>query len=90
MNSKPKWIWKQRVAVGSFLLSFYLRRTLRFIGESLSFLPRRVEPATPVKSLPRRRLAEVSRTPPGAAQRARRQRATGRCGSLHHSLHEPG
>ena len=90
MNSKSTWVWKQRAAVGRFMISFYVRRSLNTLRRSLPALPRCFKPDTEVKVLPRRHPQVVKIEHSGESQRVENQRATGRRESLHHSLHDPG
>ena len=66
MNSKPTWVWKQRSAIGRFLIAFYFRRGLNIVREAL---PRWCKPATKAKTLPRRHLRVANSTQSGASQR---------------------
>ena len=70
MNSQPKWVWKQRAAVGRFLISFYVRRSLNIVRGSLPSLPRCFKPEMKVKPLPRRHPPTVKITQPGESRRA--------------------
>jgi hypothetical protein len=70
MNSQPKWVWKQRAAVGRFLISFYVRRSLNIVRGSLPSLPRCFKPETKVKPLPRRHPRAVKIEQSGGSARA--------------------
>ena len=70
MNSKPTWVWKQRAAVGRFMISFYVRRSLNIVRGSLPSLPRCLKPETKVKPLPRRHPRSVKIAQPGGSVRA--------------------
>jgi hypothetical protein len=70
MNGKPTWVWKQRSAVGRFLISFYIRRGLNIVREALPSLPRCCKPAIKVKTLPRRHRRVENSNQSGASQRA--------------------
>ena len=70
MNSQPTWVWKQRAAVGRFMISFYVRRSLNIVRESLPSLPRYLKPETKVKPLPRRHPRTVKIAQPDESQRA--------------------
>ena len=70
MNSQPKWVWKQRAAVGRFMISFYVRRSLNVVRESLPSLPRCLKSETEVKPLPRRHPRSVKIAQPDESQRA--------------------
>jgi hypothetical protein len=67
MNSKPTWVWKQRYAIGRFMISFYFRRGLNLIREAL---PRCCKPAVKVKARPRRHRRVENSTQSGVSQRA--------------------
>ena len=67
MNGKPTWVWKQRSAVGRFLISFYFRRGLKIVREAL---PRCCKPVIKVKALPRRHRRVENSNQSGASQRA--------------------
>ena len=71
MNGKPTWVWKQRAAIGHFLISFYLRRGLNLVRGALPSLPRCCRPAIKVKSLPRRHRRNVNSTQSGEPERGR-------------------
>jgi len=70
MNSQPTWVWKQRAAVGRFMISFYVRRSLNIVRESLPSLPRCLKPETKVKPLPRRYPRAVKIEQSGESRRA--------------------
>ena len=70
MNRQPTWVWKQRAAVGRFLISFYVRRSLNIVRGSLPSLPRCFKPETKVKPLPRRYPRSIKNAQPGGSARA--------------------
>ena len=70
MNSQPTWVWKQRAAVGRFMISFYVHRSLNIVRESLPSLPRCLKSETEVKPLPRRYPRTAKTTQSGESPRA--------------------
>jgi hypothetical protein len=70
MNRQPTWVWKQRAALGRFMISFYVRRSLNIVRGSLPSLPRFLKSGTKVKPLPRRHPRTVKIAQPDESQRA--------------------